>query len=80
MNIVGLNGSPNSDGNTSFLVNKVLEECSIRGAQVVMLNIGEIMAEQKELFVQSVQVRATAAVIRAQGLKRPLEFLKMLTG
>ena len=45
--IVGLNGSPNVEGNTSFLVKKVLEECEARGAKTILLNVGKIMQEQK---------------------------------
>lgn len=50
MFIVGLNGSPNTEGNTSFLVNKVLNECEKLGAETVLFDIGKIMGKQKNGF------------------------------
>lgn len=80
MNIVGLNGSPNSDGNTSFLVNKVLEECSIRGAQVVMLNIGEIMAEQKRAFCTVCSSPCNGSCYKGTRLEEAFGILKNADG
>ena len=47
MRIIGLNGSPNSNGNTSVLINNILDCCKELGAQTTMVNVGEIMQQQK---------------------------------
>jgi multimeric flavodoxin WrbA len=80
MNIVGINGSPNTDGNTSFLVGKVLEECSFRGAQTVMLNIGEIMSEQKKAFCTVCSNPCTGICYKGTRLEDAFEVLKGADG
>ena len=50
MLIVGLNGSSNTNGNTKFLINKVLEEAKILGAEIKIIEIGEIMEYLDKAF------------------------------
>lgn len=80
MNIVGLNGSPNKEGNTSFLVNKVLEECSIRGAQTIMLNVGRIMGEQKCGFCTVCSNPCSGNCYKGTKLEDVFEILKKADG
>ena len=80
MNIVGLNGSPNNDGNTGFLVSKILEECSIRGAQTVMLNVGKIMAEQKKAFCTACQSPCNGICYKDTKLDEAFNILKKADG
>ncbi len=80
MNIVGLNGSPNNDGNTSFLISKVLEECSIRGAQTIMLNVGMIMDQQKKAFCTVCQSPCAGACYKGTKLEEAFEILKSADG
>ena len=42
MFIVGLNGSPNKDGNTKFLLNTVLEEAENLGAKTMIMKEKEL--------------------------------------
>ena len=39
MYILALNGSPNHEGNTAFLLNKILDKCKENGADVEMINV-----------------------------------------
>jgi multimeric flavodoxin WrbA len=80
MNIVGLNGSPNNNGNTSFLVNKVLEECSVRGAQTLMLNVGNIMNDQKTSFCTVCSSPCTGVCYKGTKLEEAFEILKNADG
>lgn len=80
MKIVGLNGSPNNDGNTSFLVSKVLEECSIRGAQTIMLNVGTIMDQQKKGFCTVCQSPCEGVCYKATKLEEAFEILRNADG
>ncbi|HBQ26277.1 MAG TPA: flavodoxin family protein [Syntrophomonas sp.] len=48
--IVAINGSPNNEGNTSFLLNQALEECTTRGADTEFLFCREIFKDQRNPF------------------------------
>ena len=48
--IIAINGSPNCDGNTSFLLQQALEECGTRGADTEFLFCREILKDQKNPF------------------------------
>jgi len=48
--IVALNGSPNKDGNTAFLLQQALDECIKMGAAVRLLHCWEILKDQKIPF------------------------------
>ena len=50
MFIVGLNGSPNKDGNTKFLLNTVLEEAKNLGAKTMILEVQELLDSTKNPF------------------------------
>ncbi len=51
MYILAINGSPNSDGNTSFLLKEVLSHCT--GAECELINLQEIMMSTKTPFCVS---------------------------
>jgi multimeric flavodoxin WrbA len=48
--IIAINGSPNREGNTSFLLQQALEECGARGADTEFLFCREILKDQKNPF------------------------------
>lgn len=50
MKIIGLNGSPNKNGNTKFLLKMVIEKCEELGAEVEILEVAEIMSALKNSF------------------------------
>ena len=45
MLIVGLNGSPNSDGNTNLLLNKALAGAEDKGAETKLISVAESLSE-----------------------------------
>jgi multimeric flavodoxin WrbA len=45
--VIGLNGSPNKDGNTAYLVNLALETAHREGAETELVHVEEILASQK---------------------------------
>jgi len=47
MRVLALNGSPEKDGNISFLIDEVLEICKERGAEVEKVDILEVMNKGK---------------------------------
>lgn len=48
MYIVAINGSPNKDGNTAFLLKEILSNC--KGAEKELININEVMLDTKTPF------------------------------
>jgi len=50
MYIIGLNGSPNKNGGTAFLINTVLNKCSEEGAEVEIINVSEALSSAKFPF------------------------------
>lgn len=50
MYIVALNGSPNKDGNTAFLLKEILRHCEGLGAQTQLINVHEAMMSAKWPF------------------------------
>lgn len=48
--ILGINGSPNKNGNTFYLINEVLNECKALGADVEIINAVECLNTAKTPF------------------------------
>lgn len=80
MYIVGLNGSPNKNGSTSFLVGKVLEECAKLGSQTTLFDMGEIMNEQKNSYCTVCSNPCTGACYKGTRLEEVFEILKKADG
>ena len=50
MYIVALNGSPNKDGNTYWLLETILKECEKEGAKIEMIQVPEVLVSAKWPF------------------------------
>jgi len=50
MLILAINGSPNKEGNTVFLLNKVLEEVRENGAQTEMIHVMDALEDQDKPY------------------------------
>lgn len=50
MLIVGLNGSPNKNGNTKFLINTVLNKVKELGAETIVYDVQELLNSAKHNF------------------------------
>lgn len=53
MYILALNGSPNKNGNTAYLLNKVLSYCKEKGAEVEIMSVHEAIMSAKNPFCVS---------------------------
>ncbi|MGE5329868.1 MAG: flavodoxin family protein [Deltaproteobacteria bacterium] len=53
MFIVGINGSPNKNGNTMFLLESILEEAKGLGCEYKIINAGEAVLSSKSPFCMS---------------------------
>ncbi|MDF2985777.1 MAG: NADPH-dependent reductase [Eubacterium sp.] len=80
MYIVGLNGSPNKDGNTSFLVNTVLEECTKLGAETIFIELGKIMGELKNSYCTVCSNPCTGNCYKGTDLEEAFRILKKADG
>jgi len=50
MYVCAVNGSPNTEGNTAFLLNTVLDILNGEGCETEIIQIGKIMGKQKQPF------------------------------
>ena len=50
MYVLALNGSHNNNGNTAFLLNKVLGYCAEGGAKTEIINVHEAVSDAKYPF------------------------------
>jgi multimeric flavodoxin WrbA len=50
MMVVGLNGSPHRDGETAYLVRKVLEACAEMGASTLTIHVADALEGQDEPY------------------------------
>ncbi len=50
MLILAINGSPNKEGNTAFLLNKVLEEAGENGAQTEIIHVMDALEDQDKPY------------------------------
>jgi multimeric flavodoxin WrbA len=48
--VAAVNGSPNQDGNTSFLLQQAMQECARRGADTEFIFCREVLKDQKNPF------------------------------
>ena len=69
MLILGINGSPNRDGNTAFLLRAALAEAAKQGAKVQEVFVTEIMARQKLPFCTACSSPCTAICYRGTFLE-----------
>lgn len=80
MLIVGLNGSPNNEGNTSFLIDSVLNSCKELGADTCRINVGEIMNSLKSSFCTVCTNPCSGACYSGTRLEEAYEILKKADG
>ncbi|MCX7841607.1 MAG: flavodoxin family protein [Clostridia bacterium] len=76
MLIVGLNGSPNENGNTKFLLNTVMEQASTLGAKTRILEAGELLSSAKHAFCKACSNPCSGACYKGTKLEEAFETLK----
>jgi len=74
--IVGLNGSPNKDGNTKFLLNTVLEEAKNLGAKTMIMEVQELLDSCKNAFCVACSNPCSGVCYKGTKLEEAYETLK----
>lgn len=80
MLIVGLNGSPNKNGNTKFLMKKVMEKAESLGAETAILEVPELLNSAKHSFCTACTNPCTGVCYADTGLAEAYELLKRADG
>lgn len=76
MLIVGLNGSPNKEGNTKFLLNTVLKEAEAMGAETMILEVPELLGTSKQSFCTACSTPCSGVCFKGTKLEETFELLK----
>ncbi|MBE7025671.1 MAG: flavodoxin family protein [Ruminococcaceae bacterium] len=74
MFVVALNGSPNWDGNTAYLLNRILE--NIQNADTELLQIGEAMGNLEKPFCTCCASPCPKACFRGTAVEEAFEKMK----
>lgn len=80
MLILGLNGSPNKDGNTKFLLEKVLEKAAELGAKTEILEVPELLQSAKHSFCSVCSNPCSGACYKGTKLEEAFELMKKADG
>lgn len=78
--IVGLNGSPNKDGNTAFLLKTALEACRQAGAQTELVHCQEAFKGLRNRFCVDCEVPCTAKCAHNKPLEEAFNLLRKADG
>ncbi len=80
MLLVGLNGSPNKEGNTKFLLRKVMDKAESLGAETAIIEVDEVLAKAKHSFCKVCSNPCSAVCFRDTELERAFELLVKADG
>ena len=78
--IVAINGSPNREGNTSFLLQQALDECATRGADTEALFCREVFKDQKTPFCVACSSPCTGKCYKNKELANAYELISRADG
>lgn len=78
--IVAINGSPNREGNTSFLLQQALDECTTRGADTEVLFCREIFKDQRNPFCVACSSPCTGKCYKNKELANAYELISSADG
>lgn len=76
MLIVGINGSPNREGNTKYLLDKVLASAAAEGAKTELLEAGELLRKAKHSFCTACSTPCTGVCYSGTELEQAFELMK----
>ena len=80
MLIIGLNGSPNRNGNTKFLINAVLEKAKSLGAQTSILEVPELVNSAKHGFCTACSTPCSGVCYNGTKLEEAFEAIRRADG
>lgn len=80
MLIIGLNGSPNKNGNTKFLLNTVLDKLKEMGAETKILEIPELLKSAKHSFCTVCSNPCSGVCYKDTALEEAYELMRKADG
>lgn len=80
MLLIGLNGSPNKEGSTKFLLTRVLEKAQSLGAETKILEVGELLNSAKHSFCTACSNPCSAACYKGTKLEEAFELMGKADG
>jgi multimeric flavodoxin WrbA len=78
--IVGLNGSPNRNGNTKFLINTVLNKVKELGAETIVYDVQELLNSAKHNFCVVCSSPCSGICYKDTKLEEAFEVMKKADG
>lgn len=80
MLIIGLNGSPNKNGNTKFLLNTVLDKLKEMGAETSILEVPELLKSAKHSFCTVCSNPCSGVCYKDTALEEAFELMRKADG
>jgi len=80
MLIIGLNGSPNKNGNTKFLLNTVLDKLKDMGADTSIIEVPELLKTAKHSFCTVCSNPCSGVCYKDTALEEAYELMKKADG
>lgn len=80
MLIIGLNGSPNKNGNTKFLLNRIMEQAALLGAETQILDVAELLSTARYSFCNVCSNPCSGACFKGTKLDEAYEFMRKADG
>lgn len=80
MLIIGLNGSPNKNGNTHFLLNRVISTANSLGAETHILHLDSLIKSAKHPFCSVCSTPCSAVCYKGTKMEEAFELLKKADG
>lgn len=78
--IVAINGSPDNNGNTAFLLKKTLEQIQEQGVQTVLLNVSQLFADVKVPFCVNCNNPCDGRCLKGTKLEEAANLLRKADG
>lgn len=80
MLILAINGSPNREGNTAFLLNQILDEAKNNGAKVEMINVSDALEDQDKPYCDACSSPCNRSCIDGTELEKAFDLLEKADG
>jgi len=78
--ILAINGSPNREGNTAFLLDQVLNEAKNHGAKVKMINASDALEDQDKPYCDACSSPCNRSCIDGTELEKAFDLLEKADG
>lgn len=80
MLIIGINGSPNKDGNTAYLLKVALKEAKRKGATTKVIQVMEALKGQKRPYCEACSSPCNKSCFENTSLEKAYELLRKADG